>query len=189
MNDRMVMAVARMYGWACPNCKRMVKSPALWLRAPFAEFETAEGKCSFCKSELIFQRYPLSVKKSGVEKIDAMIEKEKELKRNIEIRFQEGKKEEKLKLDIEEGPIGTGIQKALTPEEAFEKYFLDQGYVRHIFPKLTEEARPIVVDFLNESKMLKWFEKYADEKGLFLSEVITGFAAKGLLKYMREEKK
>jgi len=165
-------AIPRMNSWTCGFCKRMVTSPVLWSVDPgFGEI--AEGRCKVCGTGLIFRRNTNvepktvvgTVKKAGVEWGNEI----PELRERYPV-----EKEEK------------GRDAKKSTEEFSEKYFLDQGYVRHIFPKLREEGRPIVVDFLNKPQLLKWFEKYAEEKGLFLSEVVTGFAAKGVLKLKEE---
>jgi hypothetical protein len=56
------------------------------------------------------------------------------------------------------------------------------------FPGLREKGRPIIIDFLNQQRLLTWLEKRAGEKGLFLSEVIIGLVEKSVLKILKEEK-
>lgn len=180
-----VSAIARMNGWACGFCKRMVKSPTLWVNNE--DSEVGEGRCGVCGTELVFRRLKDVVKGPPDQppippRLDPPLRASvDELRKPIEKVDASLCTPQPAITESIEGLFPTGV-------DDLETYWLNQGYKRFIFPKPREEGRPIVVDFLNKPLLLKWFEKYAEEKGLFLSEVVTGFAAKGVSLKLKEKK-
>lgn len=116
---------------------------------------SAIGQCSFCKEPLHFSKVHFS--KETPEEAHARI-------------TEDTKKYETL--------FGDSYKINEKVEEELHPFIKDDRDV-------VIEARLAIVNFLNKPLLLKWFQKYAIEKDLYLSEVIISFAALGVKEWHR----
>ncbi len=194
----MKLAIGAFNGWRCPRCKKLVAKPK----------DADMGKCKSCGEEVLF-KHPLqrmveanmgdTWKKPIQGDLDETCKKHihevNEADRIMQERYSaaarlRAERIEREKKDL--GIIDTLEEMEKRVEEDWKRRKDEVAGVEipvKIIRGGDSRGRPVVVNFLNRPILLKTFEKFGKEKELFLSEVVIGFAAKGLKAYLGERKK
>ncbi len=175
----MKLAIGTFNGWRCPSCKKLVSKPR----------DADMGKCKSCGEEVLF-KHPLT--KMVEDNMDGVAQAMRD------------KWQHPIRVDLAEA-----CKKHIHEVNEADKSFADKvsetnnklmGELRErirnegveipvkIIKGGDSRGRPVVVNFLNRPILLKTFERIGKEKDLFLSEVVIGFAAKGLKAYLERKR-
>lgn len=148
--------------WQCPSCKKFI-----------GLHSNEKGRCQFCEEELSFHSKTFG----DEEKVqDKKVVKGKEIlepltpEAVLEKKFIEGKLE-----------IHT------THFTLNNNYFHDSKEATLLLPQKVE-PKVVSVSFEGKPHLFYWLKKYSEDKSFSMSEVMTGFVAKGVKRYIEEKK-